>query len=231
MCAMDTRKCLGKEYYDGHCHKNITELDKQYNFHCTHSKTFDKHWLANSHMSWTEFCDHFWRINGLGVIDYIQSHHLSTQHRTLVSSMITVKERVKLCLMPTYRPRMVRNKGAILVLVFNFLIMNALALLSIYWFYDNIGLIAGAVGMSLIVPLAGWLADTRIRRFKVICGSVWIMWSSSVLLTVSAVLAKFVDGYDTANKKIMTASAVSYIGNWTWSISNQYRSVWTRSVK
>ena len=103
---------------------------------------------------------------------------------------------------------MVRNKGAILVLVFNFLIMNALALLSIYWFYDNIGLIAGAVGMSLIVPLAGWLADTRIGRFKVIYGSVWIMWSSSVLLTVSAVLAKFVDGYDTANEKITTVLLV-----------------------
>ena len=135
-------------------------------------------------------------------------HHLSTQPRILVSSMITVKERVKLCLMPTYRPRMVRNKGAILVLVFNFLIMNALALLSIYSFHDNIGLIAGVVGMSLIIPLAGWLADTCIGRFKVIYGSVWIMWCSSVLLTLSAVLAKFINGYDTANDNIMTVLLV-----------------------
>ena len=103
---------------------------------------------------------------------------------------------------------MVRNKGAILVLVFNFLIMNALALLSIYWLYDNIGLNTGVVGMSLIVPIAGWLADTRIGRFKVIYGSVWIMWSTSVLLTLSAVLAKFIDGYSTANDKIMTVLLV-----------------------
>ena len=103
---------------------------------------------------------------------------------------------------------MVRNKGAILVLVFNFLVMNALALLSIYSYHDNIGLIAGVVGMSLIIPLAGWLADTRIGRFKVIYGSVWIMWSTSVLLTLSAVLAKFINGYDTANDKIMTVLLV-----------------------
>ena len=122
--------------------------------------------------------------------------------------MITVKERLKLCLMPTYRPRMVRNKGAILILVLNFLIMNTFALLSIYWYYDNSGLIAGVVGMSLIVPIAGWLADTRIGRFKVIYGSVWIMWCASVLLTLSAVLAKFIDGYNKANGKIITVLLV-----------------------
>ena len=102
---------------------------------------------------------------------------------------------------------MVRNKGAILVLVLNFLVMNTFALLSIYW-YNNNGLIAGIVGMSLIVPIAGWLADTRIGRFKVIYGSVWIMWSTSVLLTLSAVLAKFIDKYNTANEKIMTVLLV-----------------------
>ena len=136
------------------------------------------------------------------------AHHLSTQHRTLVSNMITVKERLKLCLMPTYRPRMVRNKGAILVLVFNFLVMNALALLLIYWSYNNNGIIASVIGMSLIVPIAGWLADVRIGRFKLIYSSVWIMWSASVLLTLSAVLAKFIDGYNTANEKIMTVLLV-----------------------
>ena len=122
--------------------------------------------------------------------------------------MITVKERLKLCLMPTYRPRMVRNKGAILVIVLNFLVMNALALLSINWSYNNSGLIAGVVGMSLIVPLAGWLADTRIGRFKVIYGSVWIMWSASVLLTLSAILTKFIDGYNTASDKVVTVLLV-----------------------
>ena len=110
--------------------------------------------------------------------------------------------------MPTYRPRMVRNKGAILVLVFNFLVMNALALLLIYWSYNNNGIIASVIGMSLIVPIAGWLADTRIGQFKVIYGSVWIMWSTSVLLTLSSVLAKFIDDYDTANEKIMTVLLV-----------------------
>ena len=122
--------------------------------------------------------------------------------------MITAKERLKLCLMPSYKPRMVRNKGAILVLVFNFLVMNVLPILTIYWYYNNNVLIAGAVGMSLIVPVAGWLADTRIGRFKVIYGSVWIMWSTSVLLTLSSVLAKFIDGYNTANEKIMTVLLV-----------------------
>ena len=103
---------------------------------------------------------------------------------------------------------MVRNKGAILVLVLNFLVMNVLPILSIYRHYDNNVLIAVVVGMSLIVPIAGWLADTRIGRFKVIYGSVWIMWSTSVLLTLSSVLAKFIDGYSTANEKILTVLLV-----------------------
>ena len=164
-------------------------------------------------MTWTEFCDHtipgeYYKWTRSPRLYSRVAHHLSTQPRILVSNMITVKERLKLCLMPTYRPRMVRNKGAILVLVFNFLIMNALALLSIYSYHNNIGLIAGVVGMSLIIPLAGWLADVRIGRFKVIYGSVLIMWSASVLLTLSAVLAKFINVYDMANEKIMTVLLV-----------------------
>ena len=103
---------------------------------------------------------------------------------------------------------MVRNKGAILILVFNFLVMNVFTLLSIYWYYDNSGLIAGVVGMSLIVPVAGWLADTCVGRFKVIYGSVWIMWCASVLLTLSTVLARYIDKYNTANDKIMTVLLV-----------------------
>ena len=127
----------------------------------------------------------------------------STRSTTLTRSIITVKERVKLCLMPTYRPRMVRNKGAILVLALNLFVMSTPSLVWVYW-PDNYGFAAGLVGVSLIVPFAGWLADTRIGRFKVIRGSVWIMWTTIMLMTLSVVLAKLIDGYDKANENVLT---------------------------
>ena len=127
----------------------------------------------------------------------------STRSTTMTRSIITVKERVKLCLMPTYRPRVVRNKGAILVLLLNLLVMSTPSLVWVYW-PDNYGFAAGLVGVSLIVPFAGWLADTRIGRFKVIRGSVWIMWTTTMLMTLSVVLEKLIDGYDKANENVLT---------------------------
>jgi nitrate/nitrite transporter NarK len=47
------------------------------------------------------------------------------------------------------------------------------------------------LSISLILPLAGWLADARIGRYRVIRCSIWIMWIATVLATaVSSVLAQ-----------------------------------------
>ena len=42
-------------------------------------------------------------------------------------------------------------------------------------------------GIALLI--AGWLADTHIGQYKVVCSSIWIMWIATVLATVSSVIA------------------------------------------
>ena len=47
------------------------------------------------------------------------------------------------------------------------------------------------IGVTL--PIAGWLADVRFGRYGVMCCSIWIMWISSVLVTVVHVVFSFIE--------------------------------------
>ena len=40
----------------------------------------------------------------------------------------------------------------------------------------------------LLYPLAGWVADTKLGRYKVMKGSIWIMWGASIFLLVSHIV-------------------------------------------
>jgi peptide/histidine transporter 3/4 len=42
--------------------------------------------------------------------------------------------------------------------------------------------------MALLFPIGGWLADTRVGRYKVIHYSIWIMWTGMVLATLVELL-------------------------------------------
>jgi peptide/histidine transporter 3/4 len=46
--------------------------------------------------------------------------------------------------------------------------------------------------MGLSVPLAGWLADVRFGRYKVLSCSLWIMWISAMLSTAALVVIEVV---------------------------------------
>ncbi len=46
--------------------------------------------------------------------------------------------------------------------------------------------------MVLSVPLAGWLADVRFGRYKVLSYSLWIMWISAMLSTAALVVIEVV---------------------------------------
>lgn len=85
----------------------------------------------------------------------------SLQHASLLSSnpIVTTKERIQLYCKPTYKPRKVKSKGAILVLVWSFLIISVIN--DPLAHYDISGCVSLVV-FSLTLPLAGWLADTRI---------------------------------------------------------------------
>ena len=44
------------------------------------------------------------------------------------------------------------------------------------------------VTMGMTLPLAGWLADVRFGRYKVIRCSMWIMWISAIVLSCGEVV-------------------------------------------
>ena len=107
------------------------------------------------------------------------------------------------CYKPTYHIRKIKSKGAILVLVWNFLLMNLF-----YCLYDHLKhKTTTFIGFSLTLPMAGWLADVYFGRYKVIHCSMWVMWVGSILATVSSVVAQSVESYDAINNKVMLAFA------------------------
>ena len=119
----------------------------------------------------------------------------SFQHESN-DSEITFSERLKFCCRPKYQPRKLKNKGAILVLVWNFLVTNVYY----YLYYKSVTpetfcptcfqLILLPTG--IVVLFAGWLADVYVERYKVLRWSIIIMWISSLLLTTTFVIEKIV---------------------------------------
>ena len=104
---------------------------------------------------------------------------------------ISIKDKIRECFKPRYQPRTMKNKGALLVLIWSFLV-------SAMYFYTShlaskihhsITLLNGMqIFMGLTIPLAGWLADIKFGRYKVIRFSIGIMWISSLLLTASLII-------------------------------------------
>ena len=48
------------------------------------------------------------------------------------------------------------------------------------------------IAFGLTVPFAGWLADVRFGRYKIISSSIWIMWISALLLTIGQLVLQSV---------------------------------------
>ena len=55
------------------------------------------------------------------------------------------------------------------------------------------GASVSTVALGFTLPFAGWLADIRFGRYKVIHWSMRIMWIASMLATVSSVVSQLVD--------------------------------------
>ena len=107
----------------------------------------------------------------------------------------------RMCCKPTYQMRRLKNKGAILVLFWNYLVMSVFYFLSKYLEYGySYGIWLLVFGLSL--PIAGWLADTYIKRYKVVHYSIWIMWAATVLVTVSSVIAQLDVSYYHINTEV-----------------------------
>ena len=114
----------------------------------------------------------------------------SMEHVLLLRSRPIDIEQLKACCKPTYQIRKLRNRGAILVLVWNYLVISLFYYVTTYaasqqWHY---------IIWGLTLPTAGWIADVYLGRYKVICWSMWIMWAGSILATTSSVYSSTVGG-------------------------------------
>ena len=121
---------------------------------------------------------------------------MSAMSNTLTSEseIITTAEHLRLCCKVRYRPRILKNKGAILALTWNFVVFITIS----HSIWDKVtqedlvyySLILAVFG--ILIPVAGWLADVRFGRYKVICWSMWTMWISAMLLTISYVVVDII---------------------------------------
>ena len=119
------------------------------------------------------------------------------RHVTLQSSELTTKELLSICCKPSFTLRRLKHKGAILVLIWSYLCI------SLGYYYQKISesmnygveFYVQVVTLGLTLSIAGWIADVRFGRYKVIYLSIWMMWASLMLTTVSYVLARTVDSY------------------------------------
>ena len=111
-------------------------------------------------------------------------------------SEITFSERLKICCKPKYQPRKLKNKGAILVLVWSSLVMTVFFYVQAKSFedYSNCSKYNWLIPIpgGLVMLFAGWLADVYFERYKVLRWSIIIMWISSLLLTTTFVIEKIV---------------------------------------
>ena len=101
-----------------------------------------------------------------------------------------------LCCRNKPRIRWIRSKGAILVLLWNCLILSSYGVLGLVFaevlqlssvlsdreIYLVLTLVE-ALSEMLLYPLAGWIADVYFGRYRVMKTSLWLMWTGTVLLS------------------------------------------------
>ena len=132
-----------------------------------------------------------------------ESSEVNLQHIWLQSG---IAEQAVPCCKPTSQMRKLRNKGAILVLVWNYLLVNVshYLVVSIYKPAGTIVVTIRTVTLGITLPFAGWLADVYLGRYKVIYAGayMWIMWVGSMLATLGFVVVQLIDSYYIIFKKI-----------------------------
>ena len=124
----------------------------------------------------------------------------------------TLKEHLLACCKPTYRLRKLKNKGAIVVLIHNYL---AFILYNYYWSQGSVeSQKPYYITWGLTIPLLGWLADVHIGRHNLIRWSIWIMWIGFMLATLTSVVANFVTtDIEIVKTVLLTVSSAGFGGH------------------
>ena len=107
------------------------------------------------------------------------------------------------CFKPTYRVKWLKNKGAILIIIWSYLTTAVFHLLKAGYKGDSVhpsGIIL--ISTALLYPIGGWIGDTCLGRYKVIRCSMWIMWISVMLATVNDILADITVSYEVHSESI-----------------------------
>ena len=113
-----------------------------------------------------------------------------------------------MCYKPVYRVRWLKNKAAILIIIWTYLVTTVYHLLrSGYINCPQHNYSISVMGITLIAaallyPVGGWLADTYFGRYKTIQFSMWVMWITTLLMTVNELV---VDGNAFSNSHIYLA--------------------------
>ena len=116
------------------------------------------------------------------------------RHISLGSGEITTKERLGIFFKPSFQLRRLKNKGAILVLVWSYLCSSVIYFyLKSNWDNREVKFLIQAGALCITLSIAGWIADVRFGRYRVIYLSMWLMWVALMLATVSSVFATMVE--------------------------------------
>ena len=99
------------------------------------------------------------------------------------TNSLSTKDLLKVYLKPRYQIRRLKSKGAILVLVWNFLVWSVYTSVAntVLKVHSNAGVISPvieAIAAGLVMPLTGLLADVRFGRYKVVNWSICLLYTS-----------------------------------------------------
>ena len=107
----------------------------------------------------------------------------------LDSSFESVKLRKINCAPKCGEVKWIKNKGAVLIILWSFLVGSVFHLLRTDYKEKTVNHVSNTgfilISSTLLYPIGGWLADTRLGRYAVIRYSMWIMWIGSILLTAN----------------------------------------------
>ena len=103
---------------------------------------------------------------------------------------IGIKEWCQVRCKPSFQMRKLTNKGAILILIWTCLITSIL-IIGRYTTIHRANALAyyvASIPIVIVTFIISMLADIRFGRYKVVSCSLWIMWTSSLLLTINSII-------------------------------------------